>query len=168
MTVGDNKVVSMTYTLREGNPEGPMIQQVTENRPFVYLFGMGGLLPAFKSNLEGLRAGDSFGFMLEKDDAYGQASEENIIRLDKKVFEIDGKIDETMVRVGQIVPMEDEDGYPLSGKILSIGEDSVVVDFNHPLAGLDLYFEGKILDVRAASPEELSHGHAHGAHGHNH
>jgi len=168
MTVGDNKVVVMTYTLREGNPGGPMIQQITEDRPFVYLFGMGGLLPAFKANLEGLRAGDTFGFMLEKDDAYGRASEENIIRLDKKVFEIDGKIDETMVRIGQIVPMEDEDGYPLSGKILSIGEDAVVVDFNHPLAGLDLYFEGKILDVRAASPEELSHGHVHDSHGHDH
>jgi FKBP-type peptidyl-prolyl cis-trans isomerase SlyD len=168
MTVGENKVVSMTYTLREENSTGQMIQKVTEDRPFVYLFGIGGLLPSFKANLEGLNAGDEFSFILQKDNAYGLPSDENIIRLDKKVFEIDGVFDEAAIKVGEIIPMEDEQGYPLSGKILELADDSVLVDFNHPLAGLDLYFEGKILDVRDATSEELSHGHVHGAHGHHH
>ena len=64
--------------------------------------------------------------------------------------------------------MEDENGYPLSGKILEVSNESVLVDFNHPLAGLDLYFEGKILEVREATTEEIAHGHVHGAHGHHH
>lgn len=166
MTVGENKVVSMTYILHESNAQGPVIQEVTEERPFVYLFGKGGLLPAFKANLNGLKKGDTFGFLLSKDDAYGSHTKENIIRLDRKVFEIDGVFDETMVRVGEIIPMEDEDGYPLSGKLLAVEADAVLVDFNHPLAGLDLYFEGKILDVRDATDEEQDHGHAH--HGHHH
>ena len=168
MTVGENKVVSMTYTLREESSTGQMIQKVTEDRPFVYLFGIGGLLPSFKANLEGLNAGDDFSFVLQKNEAYGLPSDENIIRLDKKIFEIDGVFDEDAIRVGEIIPMEDEQGYPLSGKILEVAEDNVLVDFNHPLAGLDLYFEGKILDVRDATHEELAHGHVHGPHGHHH
>lgn len=168
MTVGENKVVSMTYTLREESSAGQMIQKVTEDRPFVYLFGIGGLLPSFKTNLEGLNAGDNFSFILQKDEAYGLPSDENIIRLNKKVFEIDGVFDEEAIKVGEIIPMEDEHGYPLSGRILEVDADSVLVDFNHPLAGLDLYFEGKILDVRDATHEELAHGHVHGLHDHHH
>jgi FKBP-type peptidyl-prolyl cis-trans isomerase SlyD len=168
MTVGENKVVSMTYTLKEESSEGLLIQKVTEDRPFVYLFGIGGLLPSFKANLEGLNAGDDFSFTLKKHEAYGLPSDENIISLDKKIFEIDGVFDEAAIKVGEIVPMEDENGYPLSGKILEISGDSVVVDFNHPLAGIDLYFEGKILEVRDATTEEIAHGHVHGAHGHHH
>ena len=168
MTVGKNKVVSMTYTLREESASGQMIQKVTEDRPFVYLFGLGGLLPAFKANLEGLNAGNEFSFILKKDEAYGLPSDENIIRLDKKVFEIDGVFDEESIKVGEIIPMEDEQGYLLSGRILDVADANVLIDFNHPLAGLDLYFEGKIIDVRDATSEELTHGHVHGAHGHHH
>jgi FKBP-type peptidyl-prolyl cis-trans isomerase SlyD len=168
MTVAENKVVSMTYTLREGNATGEMIQKVTEDRPFVYLFGIGGLLPSFKANLQGLKTGDDFSFILKSHEAYGFPSDDNIIRLDKKVFEIDGVVDETVIKVGEIIPMEDEEGYPLTGKILEVDGDNVLVDFNHPLAGLNLYFEGKILDVRDATQEELAHGHVHGAHGHHH
>lgn len=168
MTVGENKVVSMTYTLREESSTGQMIQKVSEDRPFVYLFGIGGLLPSFKANLEGLNAGDDFSFILQKDEAYGLPSDENIIRLDKQVFEIDGVFDEAAIKVGEIIPMEDENGYPLTGKILEVADNHVLVDFNHPLAGLNLYFEGKILDVRDATSEELAHGHVHGPHDHHH
>lgn len=168
MTVGENRVVSMTYTLYEESATGQMIQKVTEERPFVYLFGMGGLLPSFKANLEGLNAGDDFAFVLQNDEAYGLPSDENIIRLDKKIFEIDGVFDENAIKVGEVVPMEDENGYPLAGKILEIADDSVLVDFNHPLAGLNLYFEGKILEVREATKEEIAHGHVHGPHDHHH
>jgi FKBP-type peptidyl-prolyl cis-trans isomerase SlyD len=168
MIIGDKKVVSMTYILRESNSDGAVIQQVNEDRPFVYLFGVGGLLPAFKANLDGLKKGDTFGFILEKEDAYGLPSNENIIRIEKKVFEVDGHFDEAMVKAGALIPMEDEDGYPLTGKVLEVNADSVLLDFNHPLAGMDLFFEGKILDVRDASEEELAHGHVHGDHGHHH
>lgn len=168
MTVGENKVVSMTYTLREESSTGQMIQKVTADRPFVYLFGIGGLLPAFKANLEGLAKGADFSFILKKDEAYGMPSEDNIIQLEKKVFEVDGVFDEAVIKVGEIIPMEDEQGHPLTGKILEVGEDKVRVDFNHPLAGLNLYFEGKILDIRDATSEELAHGHVHGPHDQHH
>jgi len=168
MTIGENKVVSMTYTLREENVSGNLIQQITQERPFVYLFNMGGILPAFKENLAGLSAGDNFSFTLKKEEAYGLPADENIIRLEKAIFEVDGKFDDENVKPGAIIPMEDEQGFPLTGKILEVGESDVLVDFNHPLAGMDLYFEGEILDVREASVEEITHGHAHGPHGHHH
>jgi FKBP-type peptidyl-prolyl cis-trans isomerase SlyD len=168
MKVGENKVVSMTYTLREGSAKGPLIQKVTEDRPFVYLFGIGGLLPSFKERLEGLKTGDDFSFVLKKEDAYGVPSEKNVLKLDKKVFEVNGVFDESAIKVGEVVPMEDENGYPLQGRILEVAEKHVMVDFNHPLAGLDLYFEGKISDIRDATKEELEHGHVHGPEGHQH
>jgi FKBP-type peptidyl-prolyl cis-trans isomerase SlyD len=168
MTIGENMVVSMTYTLREESAEGQMIQKVTEERPFVYLFGVAGLLPAFKANIHGLKSGDDFSFILKKEDAYGFPADENILQLDKKIFEIDGVFDAENIKAGEVVPMEDENGYPLSGKIVEVGTDNVLVDFNHPLAGMDLYFEGKILEIREATKEELEHGHVHGPHDHHH
>ena len=168
MKVGTNKVVSLTYTLRVGGDNGEILQEVTADRPFVYLFGPGGLLPAFQANLEGLGQGDNFSFMLTQDEAYGQASEENIVELDRKIFEMEGMPGEIMVQVGETVPMEDEDGHPLNGIVMEIKENTVIVDFNHPLAGMDLHFSGEILEVREPSAEELDHGHAHGPHHHHH
>jgi FKBP-type peptidyl-prolyl cis-trans isomerase SlyD len=162
MQVADKKVVALTYTLRESNEKGEILQQVDKDRPFVYLFGMGGLLPSFKAQLEGLKAGEKFSFTLPQEEAYGAPTMENVLDLDKKIFEIEGKIDESIVRVGEMVPMEDENGNPLTGTIVEIGDDKVKVDFNHPLAGMDLHFSGEVLDVREPTKEELEHGHVHG------
>lgn len=161
-------VVTMTYTLRQGDENGDVIQKVDESRPFVQLFGAGTLLPAFEEKLNGLEKGDEFGFALSADEAYGQTNEEAIIELEKKIFEIDGVIDTEMVAEGKMITMQDQHGNPLEGKVLAIKEESVIMDFNHPLAGEDLYFSGTILDIREATDEEISHGHTHGPGGHHH
>lgn len=168
MTIGDNKVVSLTYILKEANEDGPVIQEVTEDRPFVYLIGQGGLLPAFLTNIQGLKKGEEFDFVLQKEDAYGLPSEDRVLELDKKIFEIEGKVDEEMLKVGEMIPMEDQQGNPLNGIVSEVKENSVIMDFNHPLAGMDLHFQGKVIDVRDATEEELEHGHAHGPGGHEH
>lgn len=168
MKIGKNKVVTMTYTLRQENAEGEVIQKVDENRPFVQLFGAGTLLPAFEENLKDLEKGDTFGFELPADQAYGNSSEDAIIELEKNIFEIDGKVDTEMVAEGKMITMQDQHGNPLEGKVLAVKEESVIMDFNHPLAGENLYFSGKILDVRAATAEEIDHGHTHGPGGHHH
>jgi len=64
--------------------------------------------------------------------------------------------------------MQDENGNPVEGRVLAIKDKTLVMDFNHPLAGQDLYFSGQIIEVREASAEELSHGHVHGNGGHHH
>ena len=153
MKVGKNKVVTLTYVLRYDDENGEIVQEVDESRPFVHMFGIGTLLPAFEDNLSGLSAGDDFSFYLLADDAYGDSSEEAILELEKSMFEIDGKIDDDFVAVG---------------KVLEIKEKTVILDFNHPLAGENLFFAGKVIEVREASEEEQSHGHVHGEGGHQH
>lgn len=168
MKVSKNKVVTLTYTLRQNDENGELIQEVTTERPFVHLFGVGNLLPAFENNLDGLEPDDTFAFHLASDEAYGNQSDEAIIELEKSIFEVDGAIDEEMVAVGKMLTMQDQNGNPLEGRILAIKEDKVIMDFNHPLAGENLYFSGKIIDVRDASAEETDHGHVHGDGGHHH
>ena len=168
MKVGKNKVVTLTYTLRKNDASGEVEQVVDENRPFVHLFGVGTLLPAFEENLNELESGDDFAFSIESKDAYGETNEELVIELDKEIFEIDGKIDEQMLQVGHLVAMQDQDGNPVQGRILEIRDNTVLMDFNHPLAGQNIHFTGKILDVREATAEELEHGHVHGDGGHDH
>lgn len=168
MEIGKNKVVTLTYTLHLNDENGEIIQTVDEKRPFVHLFGAGTLLPAFEENMSGLKANNKFSFKLSSGDGYGDPSDEMIVEVEKKIFEVDGKIDEEMVAIGKNITMQDQNGNPIDGKVLAVKEDSIIMDFNHPLAGEDLYFTGTILDVRDASEEELSHGHVHGAGGHNH
>ena len=168
MKVSKNKVVTLIYSLRLNNETGELVQEVTTERPFVHLFGVGNLLPAFEKNLDGLKTGDKFGFHLTSEEAYGKQSDEAIIELDKKIFEIEGKIDEEILAVGKMLTMQDQNGNPLEGRILAIKDEKVIMDFNHPLAGENLYFSGEIIDVRDASKEESDHGHVHGDGGHQH
>jgi FKBP-type peptidyl-prolyl cis-trans isomerase SlyD len=168
MKVGKDKVVTLTYELRLKDEEGEVIQKVEDNRPFVHLFGAGTLLPSFENNLDGLVPGDEFGFHLTAEEAYGDLSNEAIVELDREIFEIDGQLDEEIVAVGKMVAMQDEQGRPLEGTVLDIKDESIIMDFNHPLAGESLYFSGKIKDVREASKDELAHGHVHGEGGHQH
>ena len=93
---------------------------------------------------------------LNADMAYGERREDMIIDVPVSVFETDGKINEDICRVGNEVPMMDTEGNPLNGVINEITDTYVKMDFNHPMAGLDLFFSGKIVDVRDASDHELA------------
>jgi FKBP-type peptidyl-prolyl cis-trans isomerase SlyD len=88
--------------------------------------------------------------------AYGERREDMIIDVPVSVFETDGKINEDICRVGNEVPMMDTEGNPLNGVINEITGTYVKMDFNHPMAGLDLFFMGKIVDVRDASEHDLA------------
>ncbi len=162
MKISSNKVVSMTYELKLDNENGELVQRVEKDKPFVYLFGIGGLLPVFEKSLENLVVGDTFAFGLTAEDGYGQRNDDAVVALDKSIFVVDGKMDEEMIKVGNVVPMQNDQGQPLNGMVLEITDDKVKMDFNHPLAGKDLHFTGEILDIREATEEELSHGHVHG------
>ena len=168
MKITKDTVVSLTYILSENDVQGNLIQEVSKDKPFVILFGAGTLLPKFENELEGLKAGDSYGFSITSAEGYGEMNPNAIVELDKKIFEVEGKIDEEMIQVGNSIPMQNDQGQPLNGLVKEIKEDKVVMDFNHPLAGVNLYFTGEILEVREASEEELNHGHVHGEGGHQH
>jgi len=156
MKIENNKMVSLIYELRENDSNGRIIEALDESRPLSFIYGTGRLLPVFESNISLLKTGDNFRFTLNSEMAYGDKREEMIINVPVSVFETDGKINEDICRVGNEVPMTDSDGNPLTGIINEITDTYVRMDFTHPMAGLDLFFSGKIVEVREATERELA------------
>ena len=162
-----NKVVSLHYRLRKDNKEGELIEETYNANPMTFLYGVGGMIPKFEKELAGLKEKDNFSFGIEAKEAYGEFDEAAIIDLDIDIFKVDGKLDENMMKVGAVLPMSNAEGHRIDGKIMAITDKQVKMDFNHPLAGQNLYFEGEIVSLRNASEEEIQHGHVH-QEGHHH
>ncbi len=156
MKIEKNKMVSLVYELREGNQEGKVLEALDDKRPLKFIYGTGRLLPVFEDNLDSLNNGDDFRFTLKAEEAYGERREEMIVDVPISVFETDGKLNEDICRIGNEVPMMDTEGNPLNGTICEISDSFVKMDFNHPMAGLDLYFTGTIVEVRDATEFELA------------
>jgi len=156
MKIETNKMVSLIYELRESDQEGRIIESLDETRPLKFIFGTGRLLPVFESNINSLKNGDNFRFSLKSEMAYGDKREEMIVDVPISVFQTDGKINEDICFVGNEVPMMDSEGNPLNGIINEINDNFVKMDFNHPMAGLDLFFSGKIIEVREATENEIA------------
>jgi len=156
MKIEKNLMVSLTYELHEGDHNGKIIEKIEDSRPLNFIFGTGKLLPAFESNLQKHSKGEEFNFHLGAADAYGDRVEDMIIDVPISVFEKNGKVDESICQVGNEVPMMDGSGNPHYGIINEITDTFVKMDFNHPMAGVDLYFKGLVLDVREPSQEELA------------
>lgn len=157
MNIENNRMVSLIYELRENDPNGRIIESLDETKPLKFVYGTGRLLPAFESNVSLLKTGDLFRFTLNSEMAYGDKREEMVINVPVAVFETDGKINEDICRIGNEVPMSDSEGNPLTGIINEITDTYVRMDFNHPMAGINLFFSGKIVDVREATDDEIAH-----------
>lgn len=170
MQIGQKKVVSVTYILHSSKDgsERVMVEETGTENPMVFLFGSGQLIPAFESNLMGLTEGSPFSFSIEAEQAYGLLEDDALVRVPDDMFKVDGVLDLEVLRIGNMVPLLDREGNQLVARIAAIDEGTVLLDFNHPLAGHDLHFSGSVVGVREASPEELEHGHAHhpGMHDH--
>ena len=168
MTIKENMVVSLSYKLTN-HKTGETIEETSNDNPMVFLTGAGGVIPQFEENIDGKKVGDAFAFHIEADMAYGSPSEEKVVMIPIDVFRDEkGAFDEAYFVPGALVPMSDNEGNHLRGKILEVTSDMIKMDFNHPLAGMDLQFEGNILNVREATQDELDHGHVHGEGGHQH
>ena len=165
MKIQPKHVVSLTYDLyvKEDNGTEGLVESATEEQPLTFLFGAGQMLPKFEENLSTLSTGDSYEFRLSAEDAYGIYDDEAVASLPKEMFQ-----GTDIPEIGSMLPLQDNHGNHFQGQVVSIAEDSVIVDLNHPMAGQELHFKGKIVDVRPATSEELSHGHAHGPDGHHH
>ena len=170
MTISDQKVVSITYDLSvtDENQQKVLVESAEAGEPMVFLFGHSGLPEEFENQLQGKNTGDAFNFSLTPEQAYGDYDEQAIVEIPKQVFEIDGQLDTQMLEPGNFLPMADNEGNQMQAKVVEVGPENVMMDFNHPLAGMVMHFDGKIQDVRDATPDELTHGHAHGAGGHQH
>ena len=165
MKIEPQHVVSLTYDLYVNQEDGTeaLVESATEEQPLTFLYGAGQMLPKFEENLSTLSTGDSYDFKLSAEDAYGEYDEEAVATLPKDMFN-----GTDIPEIGSMLPLQDNHGNHFQGQVVSIAEDSVVVDLNHPMAGQALHFKGNILNVRPANADELSHGHAHGADGRHH
>ena len=159
MQVEKNTVVSLNYELSDA--EGQLIEKT--DTPIEYLHGgYDGIFPLVEKALAGKQAGESCRVRLEPDDAFGEY-DAALVHLEPR-----NKFPEN-VKVGmQFEGKGVETGTTLVYTVTDVAEDKVVVDGNHPLAGKALDFNCTVAGVRAATQEEMSHGHVHGPHGHHH
>lgn len=156
--VASGKAVSMEYTL---TVDGEVFDSSKEHGPLEFLQGYGNIIPGLESELEGMAVDDSKNVVVAAKDGYGETKADDIRDVSKEEFP-----EEIPMEPGVDLEMKDEDGHIVHGTILEVGEDTVKMDFNHPLAGKELHFEVKIVALREATSEEVSHGHIHGPGGH--
>lgn len=168
MIIAPNKVVSVHYTLTEGTADGNLVEITTSGEPMAFIYGVGSMIPEFERNLAGMQTGDKFAFGIPAVSAYGEYDDSALVEVARNMFEVEGKVPEGLLEVGNTLPLQDQDGNQFEGMVAWVGLDKVKIDFNHPMAGVDLFFTGEVADVRDAEPTELAHGHVHGAGGHAH
>jgi len=160
MKVTENAVVVIDYTLTDN--EGEVIDSSEGAGPLAYLHGMGNIITGLEEALLGKEAGDEVKASIEPANGYGERQEDMKQEVPKELF---GGIDN--IEVGMQFQSETDDG-PVMVTVVTIGEEMITVDGNHPLAGVHLNFDVKVREVREASEEELEHGHVHGEGGHHH
>jgi len=167
--VNENMAVFISYKMfgtKDGSEE-LLLEEVTAEHPEGFIFGIHTQFPALEDDIRGKEEGYNFNISVSKEDAYGNYDDNLVLDLKKEVFIMDGQFDSENVVPGRHLHFMTPDGTEVMGKILKIGLETVKVDFNNPLAGYDLRFEGRIEKIRPATQEELDHGHLHDP-GHHH
>lgn len=160
MEIADRTVALFRYSLK--NTAGEELEHNRDSEPTAYLHGANNILPALEKALAGKRAGDKISVPLAAGEAFGEREEGRQQRVPAKYLRHEGKL-----KPGQVVRLNTENGV-VTGTVLKVGKFSVDMDLNHPLAGQAVTFDIEIVDVRAATDEEVAHGHAHGTGGHHH
>ena len=156
--VESGQVVSMEYTLRV---DGEVLDSSDQGGPLQFLAGYGNIIPGLENEMMGMKIGDSKDVVVSPEDGYGEFDEEAFADVPRSEFK-DMKLEE-----GLEMNVTDEDGNQQMAHIDSFTEDTVRLDFNHPLAGAELHFSVKVIALREPTAEELDHGHVH-EEGHHH
>ena len=152
-----NKLIAAHYQLFTINDNGErkLVEETSQDQPFVFITGFGAALDALEEQLENLERGAKFDFELDKDKAFGEYEPKRVIDLNKEMFVVDGHFDSKNIFKGAQIPLKNEDGNFFIATVLEIGSDKVKVDLNHPLAGNKLNFKGYIIENREATKEEV-------------
>lgn len=160
MQIAKHSVVTIDYTLT--SPDGQVLDTSRGRQPLTYLHGVGGIIPGLEAALAGKSAGESVNVTIPPEQGYGQKDPRMVQAVPRSAFQ----------GVSDIQPgMQFQAQSPQGARVVTVvkvTDDEVTVDANHPLAGMELKFDVDVKDVRAATPEEISHGHVHGPGGHHH
>ncbi|MDZ4750661.1 MAG: FKBP-type peptidyl-prolyl cis-trans isomerase [Flavobacteriales bacterium] len=145
--ISQGKTVKVHYILRYDGSDGELIEQTRPEEPLEFVFGQGDMLPKFETALNGLKPNDTFTVFIPAIDAYGEENEEYFREFEKSEFLADEEWDDELFQVGEVIPMQAPDGEIVQGVVAEVKLNSIILDFNHPLAGEDLYFEGQVVGV---------------------
>jgi FKBP-type peptidyl-prolyl cis-trans isomerase SlyD len=154
------KVIGFHYTLKDS--EGTTIDSSVGSTPLLFLEGSGMIIPGLEKDLLAMNVGDKKNIEVKADDAYGQKRDDMIITVEKSQFP-----EGTEINPGDQFRVNQDPNMP-PFTVLSVEDEKVTLDGNHPLAGIDLFFDVEITESRDATEEEIAHGHAHGVGGHQH
>ena len=154
MQIVDNHVVTLDYTLTDD--QGAVLDSSEGRGDFTYLHGASNIVPGLERALAGKSAGDELTVHIEPEDAYGERVNELVQQVPGDMFETEQEI-----TVGMQFHAQAAEGQMVVVTVTEIDDETVTVDGNHPLAGKALNFEVKVIDIRDATEEELSHGHVH-------
>lgn len=157
--VTDKVVVTIEYTM---TVEGEVLDSSDEEGPLEYLQGFQNVIPGLESAMLGMKVGESKSIVVSAEEGYGEFEEDSIMKVPRDEFP-----PEIPVEKGVELHMTDQDGDTFMATVVEVGEKSVQLDTNHPLAGKELHFDVKVTDLRTAAPEEIDHGHVHSG-GHHH
>ena len=160
MNISDNSVACFHYTLTD--KDGKVLDSSDGREPLAYLHGAGNIIPGLEKELLGKQAGDKLTVSVEAAEAYGERDDAMLQELPANMF-----TGVENVEVGMEFHAQTGNGVQVV-TVTAVEGDTVTIDGNHPLAGVDLTFDVEITEVREATEEELSHGHVHGPGGHEH
>ncbi len=161
MALQEKKVIKFNYTLRGEN--GEILDSTEKGGPFSFVTGNKQVLPGLEVALSSMIIGSKKNIKLAAADAYGEYDEGAVQKVKRDLFPEEGELE-----IGTSYFAHSPEGQHLQFIVTEIEKDVITVDFNHPLAGKNLEFDIELLDVRDATPEEISHGHVHGPGGHHH
>jgi FKBP-type peptidyl-prolyl cis-trans isomerase SlyD len=151
------RVIGFHYTLTD--TAGVTLDSSVGEEPLYFLEGTKQIIPGLERVISLLNLGDKRKIEVKASDAYGDVNPELVVKVKRTQFPPDAD-----VQIGDQFQVNNDHNSPVF-TIMSIDNDEVTVDGNHPMAGKDLFFDVEIIAMRAATPEEMTHGHAHGAHG---
>lgn len=157
MNIAENRVVTMHYELT--GPDGTVLDSSKGREPLTYLHGHGNLIPGLESRIVGTEPATTLEVLVPAKEGYGEHDPEKTLPAKRSQFPAEADI-----QPGSQFQAQGPEG-PMVVRVVKVEGDEVTLDANHPLAGVDLKFAVEVLDVRDATPDELSHGHAHGRDG---
>lgn len=160
MQIAKHKVVSIHYTLT--SDEGDILDSSDGQEPLTYLHGLGNIIPGLESALTGRAVGDKFTVSVAPAEGYGERDDAMVQSVPKNAFQ---GVEEILP--GMQFQAQSPEGMQLV-TVIEVEGDDVILDGNHPMAGLNLNFAVEVTEIRDATPEELDHGHVHGPGGHHH
>jgi len=160
MQIADKMVVTIDYTLKDDN--GNVLDSSNDGQ-FTYLHGSNNIIPGLENALTGKSAGDEVEVTVSPTEGYGERNDSMVQAVPRDMFDSEQEIE-----VGMQFHAQSPEGDMVVVTVMDVDDDDITVDGNHPLAGMNLNFGVKVIDIREATTEEIDHGHVHGPGGHNH